>query len=78
MLYLLAIIAAAILVPLFIFVGIWGGLLWIVVAAITLVVLFVRNSREIVRARRAKEPTGTEPASRGDAETANERVEGAR
>jgi hypothetical protein len=73
MTYVFAFIAVAIAVPLLIFVGIWGGLIWIVVAAIAVVLLLLRSAREVPAGR--TEPTGVERASRGDAQTANERVE---
>jgi hypothetical protein len=72
MTYVFAFIAVAIAVPLLIFIGIWGGLVWIVVAAIAVTALLLRSAREIPAER--PEPTGSERASRGGAETANERV----
>jgi hypothetical protein len=73
MTYVFSFIAVAIAVPLVLFVGIWGGLIWIVAAAIAVALLLLRSAREIPAGR--SEPTGVERVSRGDAETANERVQ---
>jgi len=63
---------AAIAVVLFIFTGIWGGLVWLLVAGLVLAVVFIGRARTV---RTAKlEPTGTPRASKGGVETANERV----
>ena len=72
MVYVFSFIAVAIAIPLLIFVGIWGGLVWIVVAAIAVAALLLRSARDIPAG--PAEPTGSERASRGGAETANERV----
>jgi hypothetical protein len=63
---------AAIAVVLFIFTGIWGGLVWLVVAGLVLAVVFLGRARTVQSSR--VEPTGTPRASTGGAETANERV----
>jgi hypothetical protein len=70
--YILAVVGVAVAVVLLIFTGIWGGLLWIVAAAITLAVVFMGGGRTVTRER--TEPTGTPRASRDGVETANERV----
>jgi hypothetical protein len=62
----------AIAVVLFIFTGIWGGLVWIVVAGAVLAVVFLGRARTVQTSR--VEPTGTPRASHGGGETANERV----
>jgi D-alanyl-lipoteichoic acid acyltransferase DltB (MBOAT superfamily) len=72
MTYILGAVFVAIAVVLFVFTGIWGGLLWILVAAVALAVVFFGRARTVERAR--TEPTGTPRKSRGGAETANERV----
>jgi hypothetical protein len=61
----------AIAVVLFIFTGIWGGLLWIVVAGAVLLVAFVGSGVTLRRTR--TEPTGVTRAGTGSG-TANERV----
>jgi D-alanyl-lipoteichoic acid acyltransferase DltB (MBOAT superfamily) len=63
---------AAIAIVLFIFTGIWGGLVWIVLAGIVLAVVFLGRARTVQTSR--VEPSGTPRASHGGAETANERV----
>jgi hypothetical protein len=63
---------AAIAIVLFIFTGVWGGLVWLVVAGIVLAVVFLGRARTVQSSR--VEPTGTPRASHGGAETANERV----
>jgi hypothetical protein len=63
---------AAIAIVLFIFTGIWGGLVWLVVAGVVLAVVFLGRARTVQTSR--VEPTGTPRASQGGAETANERV----
>jgi VIT1/CCC1 family predicted Fe2+/Mn2+ transporter len=72
MTYLLSAALIAIAVVLFIFTGVWGGLVWILVAGIALAIVFAGRARTIERAR--TEPTGTPRKPRGGAETANERV----
>jgi NADH:ubiquinone oxidoreductase subunit 4 (subunit M) len=72
MTYLLSAVFVAIAVVLFIFTGVWGGLVWLVVAGIVVAVAFIARGRTIERAR--TEPTGTPRAATGDAETANRRV----
>ena len=63
---------AAIAVVLFIFTGVWGGLAWLVVAALLLGALFLARARTVQTSR--VEPTGTPRASTSGVETANERV----
>jgi hypothetical protein len=64
----------AIAVVLFIFTGIWGGLIWVVVAGAVLVVVFMGAG---LTARRANpEPTGATRSGTGGG-TANERVDSA-
>jgi hypothetical protein len=72
MTYILGAVFLSIAVVLFIFTGIWGGLLWILVAAVALGVVFFGRARTIERAR--TDPTGTPRKASGGAETANERV----
>jgi fatty acid desaturase len=72
--YLLAIVLVAIAAVFFIFLGVWGGILWVVFAAVMLGVLFVARGREVKVDRAKTGPTGTTRASGGGAETANERV----
>jgi hypothetical protein len=61
----------AIAVVLFIFTGIWGGLIWIVVAGAVLLVVFLGSGFTMRRAR--TEPTGVTRSGTGSG-TANERV----
>jgi hypothetical protein len=72
--YILAVVLVAITVVLFIFTGVWGGLVWIVVAAIALAVVFAGRARSTTIERGKTEPTGTPRAAPGGAETANQRV----
>jgi hypothetical protein len=72
MLYILGAVGVSIAVVLFLFTGIWGGLVWIVVAAIVLAIAFAGKAGTVSRG--STEPTGTARKSRGGAETANERV----
>ena len=72
--YILAIVIVAIAVVLGIFTGVWGGLVWIVVAAVVLTVVFAMRARatKVTVARTA--PTGQPRAGGPGAGTANERV----
>jgi hypothetical protein len=74
MLYIVSIVVIAVAVVLGIFTGIWGGLLWIVVAGIALAIVFAGRARETTVTRSRTEPTGVPRSSRGGSETANERV----
>lgn len=76
MTYILGAIGVSMAVVLFIFTGIWGGLVWIAVAAVALGVVFIGKGRTVTRAR--AEPTGTPRKARSGVETANERVGQAR
>jgi hypothetical protein len=70
--YVLAGALIAIAVVLFIFTGIWGGLVWIVVAGVVAAVAFIGSARTFRRAR--TEPTGVTRSSAPSSGTANERV----
>jgi hypothetical protein len=71
--YLVYGIVIAIAVVLFVFTGVWGGLVWIVLAGIVLAaVAFLGTGRKVESTR--VEPTGVARKSRGGTETANERV----
>jgi hypothetical protein len=61
----------AIAVVLFIFTGIWGGLIWIFVAGAVLLVAFLGSGFALRRTR--TEPTGVTRSGSGSG-TANERV----
>jgi hypothetical protein len=74
MLYLLWTIVIAITVVLLIFTGIWGGLVWILVAGIALAVVFAARARSTTVERPATAPTGKPRGSSGSPGTANERV----
>jgi hypothetical protein len=69
--YVLAGAVIAIAVVLAIFTGIWGGLVWIVIAGVVAAVAFIGSARTFRRAR--TEPTGV-PRSGTASGTANERV----
>jgi hypothetical protein len=69
--YLVWAVFIAIAVVLFIFTGIWGGLLWIVVAGAVLAVVFLGSAGTFRRARTG--PTGATRSQTGSG-TANERV----
>jgi hypothetical protein len=71
--YLLAIVLVAIAFVLFLF-TVWGGILFVLVAAVVLAFLFVGRAREAKVDRAKTGPTGTTRAASGGAETANERV----
>ena len=73
MLYILGAVGVAIAVVLFIFTGVWGGLVWLVIAGIALAVAFAGKATTATTAT-APEPTGTPRKASGGAETANERV----
>ena len=74
MLYLVWAVIIAIAVVLGIFTGIWGGLVWIVAAAIVGGVIFMLRARDTTVERASTGPTGTTRSASGGAETANERV----
>jgi hypothetical protein len=62
----------AIAVVLFIFTGVWGGLVWIIVAGgVLLAIALMGSGRTLTSAR--TEPTGTTRSQTGSG-TANERV----
>jgi len=69
--YILAIAIVTIAVVLFIFTGVWGGLVWLVVALGLAAALFFLRMRSVPST--AIEPTGTTRAQTGS-DTANERV----
>jgi hypothetical protein len=64
-------VVIAIAVVLFIFTGVWGGLVWIVVAGGVAAVVFLGSAGTFRRAR--TEPTGATRSESGSG-TANERV----
>jgi fatty acid desaturase len=65
-------VIAVIAIVLFIFTGVWGGLVWLVVAGIVLGVVFIGHARTVPST--TIEPTGTPRASKSSVETSNERV----
>jgi hypothetical protein len=69
--YILAAVIITITVVLFIFTGVWGGLLWVVVAGIAAVLLFLMRARTVPST--ATKATGRTRANTGSG-TANERV----
>jgi hypothetical protein len=72
--YVFGFVLVAMAAVFFIFLGVWGGILWVFFAAAVLGVLFVLRSREVKVDRAKTGPTGTTRASSGGAETANQRV----
>jgi D-alanyl-lipoteichoic acid acyltransferase DltB (MBOAT superfamily) len=69
--YLVWAVFIAIAVVLFIFTGIWGGLIWVFVAGAVLAFVFLGTAATFRRAR--TEPTGVTRSATGSG-TANERV----
>jgi hypothetical protein len=69
--YVLAVVIVTIAVVLFVFTGVWGGLVWLVVAGIAAAAVFFMRMRSVPST--ATEPTGTPRAQTGSG-TANERV----
>jgi uncharacterized protein (DUF58 family) len=72
--YILSIAIVAIAVVLGIFTGVWGGLAWIVAAAVVLAVVFAVRARDTSVSAAAPEPTGRPRTGGPGAGTANERV----
>jgi hypothetical protein len=72
--YILSIAIVAIAVVLVIFTGVWGGLVWIVAAAIVLAAIFVIRARDTEVRAAPTEPTGRPRAGGAAPGTANERV----
>jgi uncharacterized protein (DUF58 family) len=71
--YLLAIVIVGIAVVLGLF-TIWGGIIFLFVAALVAAAVFAFRARDVRVERTSMQPTGTPRASPGGAETANERV----
>ncbi len=69
--YILAVAIVTIAVALFIFTGVWGGLVWLVVAGGAAAALFFLRMRSVPST--ATRATGTPRAQTGSG-TANERV----
>jgi hypothetical protein len=74
MTYIVSFVVIAIAVVLAIFAGIWGGLLWIVVAGVALVIVALANARDVEVTRGKQEPTGRPSTGAAAPGTANERV----
>ncbi len=72
MTYLFYGLIVAIAIVLFIFTGVWGGLVWLVVAGLALAAVFLGKARTVQSTK--IEPTGTPRASNSGVETANDRV----
>jgi hypothetical protein len=71
--YLVYGVVIAIAVVLFIFTGVWGGLIWIVLAGIALAVVFLGKAKTVRRT--PTEPSGVTRSNPGSGSgTANERV----
>jgi hypothetical protein len=73
MTYVLSFVVVAIGVVLAIFTGVWGGLVWIVVAGIALAVL-MRRAASLELARGKTGPSGRPRTPATGSGTANERV----
>jgi hypothetical protein len=69
--YVLGAVVVAIAVVLFIFTGVWGGLVWIVVVGVVAAVVFAGSA--LTFRRTTPEPTG-KPRTQTASGTANERV----
>ena len=72
--YILAIVIFAVAVVLGIFTGIWGGLVWLAVAAVALAVVFAARARSSTIRTADPEPTGAPRGGPSASGTANERV----
>jgi len=72
--YLVGAVFIAIAVVLFIFTGVWGGLVWVVIAGAVL--LFVSLGSAMSFRRPHPEPTGVPRSGTGEG-TANQRVDSA-
>jgi hypothetical protein len=73
--YILAVVIVAIAVVLGIFTGVWGGLVWLVVAAVVLTGVFIVRARNVRIDRPIEQPTGRpRPSPAPGAGTANKRV----
>jgi len=70
--YLVYGVVIAIAVVLFIFTGVWGGLVWIVLAGIALAVVLLGKAKTVRRT--PTDPSGVTRSSTGSGGTANERV----
>jgi hypothetical protein len=80
MLYIVWAVIIIIAVVLGIFTGVWGGIIWLVVAGVVAGGLFLAKARGTTVERASTGPTGvprSNPTTSGSsgAETANERVE---
>jgi hypothetical protein len=73
--YILAVVIVAVAVVLGIFTGVWGGLVWLVVAGIVLLGVFLARARETKVDAAMPEPTGATRTPPSPAQgTANQRV----
>ena len=71
--YIVGAVLIAIALVLFIFTGVWGGLVWIVIAGIAVVAMVAFGGSTRTMGRTNPEPTGV-PRSKTGSGTANERV----
>jgi hypothetical protein len=74
MTYILSFVVIAIAVVLAIFTGIWGGLVWIVVAGVALAIVVLAKARDVEVTRGQHEPTARPATGAAAPGTANERV----
>jgi hypothetical protein len=74
MLYIVWAVIITIAVVLGIFTGVWGGLVWIVIAGVVTGAIFMMRARHTGVSRAQTDPTGTPRSASGGAQTANERV----
>jgi uncharacterized protein (DUF58 family) len=72
--YILSIVIVTIAVVLGIFTGVWGGLVWIIVAAIVLAAVFAIRARDTTVQRVKSAPDGRPRAGGAAPGTANKRV----
>jgi hypothetical protein len=72
--YIFAFVVVAIAVVLGIFTGVWGGLVWIVAAAIVLTTVFAVRARHTTFRSSRVTPTGQPRGGPAASGTANERV----
>jgi hypothetical protein len=74
MTYILSFVVIAIAVVLAIFTGVWGGLVWLVVAGVALAIVALTRGRNVETTRAKREPSGRPRSGSAAPGTANERV----
>jgi hypothetical protein len=72
--YIVGAVVVTIAVVLGIFTGVWGGLIWILFAAVIAAALFMAKARTVPVDKTFEEPTGRPRSASASPGTANERV----